>query len=105
MDLMARALRWLLRGVRKGEPGTIVGSGVLMMLLWLRRNPRRRLHLGSYDLAPGEDLVGVEAEIATALAEAFYGEGAGTAGFLEMTLSIEAWDPGEIDGDMPDTGL
>ena len=56
MDLMARALRWLLRGVRKGEPATIVGSGVLMMLLWLRRNPRRRLHLATYDLAPGEEI-------------------------------------------------
>ncbi|UCG39987.1 MAG: hypothetical protein JSV07_05785 [Acidimicrobiia bacterium] len=56
MDLMARALRWLLRGVRKGEPATIVGSGVLMMLLWLRRNPRRRLHLATYDLAPGEQI-------------------------------------------------
>jgi hypothetical protein len=53
---MARALRWLLRGVRKGEPATIVGSGVLMMLLWLRRNPRRRLHLATYDLAPGEQI-------------------------------------------------
>ena len=53
---MARALRWLLRGVRKGEPATIAGSGVLMMLLWLRRNPRRRLHLATYDLAPGEEI-------------------------------------------------
>lgn len=56
MDLMARALRWLLRGVRTGEPAKIVGSGLLMMLLWLRRNPRRRLHLATYDLAPGEQI-------------------------------------------------
>ena len=53
---MSRALRWLLRGVRRGEPATILGSGVFMMLLWLRRNPRRRLHLATYDLAPGEEI-------------------------------------------------
>ncbi|NND84923.1 MAG: hypothetical protein HKN46_07215 [Acidimicrobiia bacterium] len=56
MDLMQRGLRWLLRGVRKGEPATIVGSGLLMMVLWLRRNPRTRLHLATYDLAPGEQI-------------------------------------------------
>lgn len=56
MDPMSRALRWAFRGVRRGEPGTIVGAGLLMMVLWLRRNPRQRLHLATYDLAPGEEI-------------------------------------------------
>lgn len=56
MDAMAKALRWLFRGLRTGEPSTIVGSGLLLMVLWLRRNPRRRLHLATYDLAPGEEI-------------------------------------------------
>lgn len=56
MDLMSKALRWAFRGVRQGEPGTIVGAGLLMMVLWLRRNPQQRLHLATYDLAPGEEI-------------------------------------------------
>ncbi len=56
-----------------------------------------------WELAPGEDLAAVEAEIAQALADAYYGgERAPTYAFNELILSIEAWDSGEIDGDMPE---
>lgn len=57
-----------------------------------------------WELAPGEDLSAVEAEIARALSAAWLGRDSSWA-FDELILSIEAWDSGEIDGDMPDTGL
>ncbi len=57
--------------------------------------------LSVWALAPGEDLSAVEAEVGRALAEAYFGEDASWA-FTELILSIEAWDSGEIDGDMPE---
>ena len=54
MDLNGRALRGLLRGLRTGDPGLILGAGAAVMVLWLRRNPKQRELVASYDLKPGE---------------------------------------------------
>ncbi len=56
MNLYARAWRGVLRGLRTGDPGLLVGAGGAVMLLWLRRNPRRRELVGSYDLKPGKSV-------------------------------------------------
>ena len=54
MGFNERALRGLLRGLRTGDPGLILGAGAAVMLLWLRRNPKQRELVASYDLKPGE---------------------------------------------------
>lgn len=56
MDLSGRAWRGVWRGLRSGEPGVVLGAGVALMALWLRRHPRRRELLGAYELRQGEEL-------------------------------------------------
>ncbi len=56
MDLYGRALRGVLKGLRTGDPGVLLGAGTVAMILWLRRHPTARELLASYDLQPGEQL-------------------------------------------------